>query len=127
MDETPLISGGDTGANGGGRRLIDVGLDGHVRRVVNRLGDEDAVERHDDAVVVLDVRREFVGVGLDLMVVIFEVCVRDQAMPVRPVRLVYVVHRSQRQSRQSRDEADRKGAKSEHYACMLRDRSRTGN
>ena len=90
------------------------GLDGQVE-VVDGLRDEDAVERQDDAVFVLDVRREMVVVRFRAVVVIFEVRVRDDLVAARTVRAVHVLHRGQRQAGHGGDEAQREGAKQEHY------------
>ena len=96
MDETPLIPGGDTGADDGGRRQVAVGLHRQFD-VMDGLPDEDPVERQDDAVVVLDVRRQMIVVRDGAVVVVFEVCVRDdRVVPVRPVGLVHVLRRCQR-------------------------------
>jgi hypothetical protein len=115
VDETPLVSGGDTGANDGGRRQMVLG---HHREleVMDRLRDEDPVERQDDTVVVLDVRRQMIVVRDRSVVVVLEVRVRDHLMvPVRPVRPVYVLRRRERQDRQRRHETHRERARDEHY------------
>jgi hypothetical protein len=89
---------------------------------MDRRRDEDAIQRHDDRIAVLDVGRTVVVGGVHLQVdrwslmvlVIFEVRVRDQVVPVRAVRFVHVLDRSKRQGRERRDEADGKQAAAEH-------------
>lgn len=105
MDETTLVSGGDASAKESGRRQIAVGPHGHVHRMVDRLRNEDAVQRHDDAVVVFDVGGKVIVPRVGLMVVILEVRVRDQMLSVRPFGAVHVLHRRQRKRGQSGDEA----------------------
>jgi len=83
--------------------------------MVNGLRDEDAVERQNDAVVVLDVRREMIVVSFGPMVVVFEVCMRHDLVAARAVRAVYVLHRRQRQTGQGGDEAERDRAEPEHH------------
>jgi hypothetical protein len=59
VNRTLQVTRGNAGTHDGGRRQIAVGFHGHFD-VVHRLRDEDAVERQDDAVVVLDMSGDVV-------------------------------------------------------------------
>jgi len=115
VDETTLISSGDASTDDGGRRQVVVGLRHDVHRVVDRLRNEDAVQRQDDAVVVLDMRRQVIVVRVSLMVMVFEVRVRDQVLAVRPLGAVHVLDRRERKPGQDGHEAQRERAKGEHH------------
>ena len=91
-----------------------VGLRHDVHRVVDRLRNEDAVQRQDDAVVVFDMRRQVI-VRVSLMVMVFEVRVRDQVLAVGPLGAVHVLDRRERKPGQGGNEAQRDRAKTEHH------------
>lgn len=114
MDRTLKVSSRNAGTDDGGGRQVAVGLHGQFE-MVNGLRDENAVERQNDAVVVLDVRREMVIVRVGSMVVVFEVCMRHDLMTAGAVRAVHVLHRGQRQPGQGGDETQRDGAEQDHY------------
>jgi len=115
VDETTLVSSGDASADDSGRRQVVVGLHHHVHRVVDRLRNEDAVQRQDDAVVVLDMRRQMVVGRVSLMVMVFEVRVRDQVLAVRPLGAVHVLDRRERKPGQGGNETQRDRAKAKHH------------
>ena len=109
MNETLQVAVRGTRADNRQRRLVNTGRRGHVHVRSRLFGDEDPVERQDDAVVVFDMRGEMVVARLSVMV-IFDVRVGDHPVAVRPVGAVHVLHRGQRKDRQTRDEAQRQGA-----------------
>jgi hypothetical protein len=112
VDRTLQVSSGNAGTDDGGGRQVAVGLHGQFE-VVDGLRDEDAVERQNDAVVILDMRSEMV-VRFGSMVVVFEVRMRHDLVATGAVRAVHVLHRRQRQAGQGGDETQRDGAKQHH-------------
>ena len=62
MNETLQVAVSRTRADDRQRRQVEAGRRGHVQARSRLFGNEDPVERQDDAVVVLDVRREMVVV-----------------------------------------------------------------
>ena len=117
MNQTLEVSSRNAGTDNGWKRGKARGLDDgrfEVVVLVDGLRDEDAVERYDDAAVVLDVRGEMVVVRFGRMVVILEVRVRHDRVATGTVRAVHVLHRGQRQAGQGGDEAQRDGAHYQH-------------
>jgi hypothetical protein len=114
VNQTLQVSNGNTGPDDGWRRQEDVGLRRQFEVVDRLLRDEDAIQRQDDAVVVLDVRGNVVIVRFGWMVVVFEVRVRHDLVATRTIRAVHVLHRGQRQAGQGGNEAQRDGAKEQH-------------
>ena len=116
MDETPLVPGGDPGANGGRRRQVAASRHRQFDLMDGLRDHEGPVERQDDAVIVLDVGSRMLCFRDGAVMVIFEVRVRKRlVVPVWPVRLVHMLDRRERQGRESRDEAHRERARHEHY------------
>ena len=120
MDRTLQVSSGNAGTDDGGRRQVAVGLHGQFE-VVDGLRDEDSIERQNDAVIVLDMRREMVVIRFRRMVVVFEVGVRHDLVATGAVRAVHVLHRRQRQTGQGGDEAERDRAEQEHCSDATTD------
>ena len=120
MDRTLQVSSGNAGTDDGGGRQVAVGLHGQFE-MVDGLRNENAVERQDDALVVLDMRREMVVVRCGSMVVVFEVRMRHDLVAAGAVRAVHVLHRRQRHTGQGGDKAERDRAEQDHCSDATTD------